>query len=75
MGEVAAGTLRESVQHGSIICPMCGHWRKVENRSCKQSSCLVTTDNRELFAVLQNVFTYVIPLNNPTLFTEGSDPQ
>lgn len=57
MGEVAAGMFWESVYHVSIISPMCGHWKKVGNHSCKEFSGLVTTDSREVSAVLQSDFT------------------
>ena len=52
MGEVAVGMLREFVQHVSIICPMCGHWGKVETRSSKEFICLVTIYRTEVFSVL-----------------------
>ena len=70
--------LWEFVQHVSIICPTCGHWKKVEDHSGKEFTCLVTIYNRELFSVLQSVFanvTSLIPPNNPALFTQGYNPQ
>lgn len=57
VGEVIAGMLWESAQHVSRISPRRDPWKKAENCSCGEFSCLVTTDSREVSAVLQNDFT------------------
>lgn len=46
-----------SVSHVSIISPMCSPWKTAKNRSCGEFSCLATTDNKEVSAVLQGDFT------------------